>query len=119
MKHEMKLHQMPFEMIKSGRKTIELRLYDEKRRLISAGDEIEFTSRALGEKLLCRVIKLHIFDSFDALYEALPLLECGYTERDVSTASPRDMDAYYSLEEQKRYGVVGIELKIIKNSKEY
>ena len=44
MKHVMKLHSTPFEMIQSGRKTIELRLHDEKRRLISIGDEIKFVS---------------------------------------------------------------------------
>ena len=113
MKHDMKLHENPFEMIKSGRKTIELRLYDEKRRGISVGDEIEFTCRALGEKLTCRVTALHIFDSFDVLYRELPLLNCGYTEQDISTASPRDMDAYYSREEQSRYGVVGLEIEVI------
>lgn len=33
MKHQMKLNNEPFESIKNGTKTIELRLYDEKRRL--------------------------------------------------------------------------------------
>ena len=31
MKHEMRLHNEPFELIKAGMKTIELLLYDEKR----------------------------------------------------------------------------------------
>ena len=34
MKHEMKLNNGPFEQIKNGTKTIELRLYDEKRKLL-------------------------------------------------------------------------------------
>jgi len=38
MKHEMKLYPEPFQMIADGRKTIELRLYDEKRKKIKAGD---------------------------------------------------------------------------------
>ena len=38
----MNLHKAPFQMIKSGAKTIELRLYDEKRKKIKAGDIIEF-----------------------------------------------------------------------------
>ena len=113
MKHEMKLHREPFEMIKKGIKTIELRLYDEKRRAISVGDEIEFTSRALGEKLICRVMSLHTFGSFEELYRELPLLRCGYTEQDISTAAPSDMDAYYSREQQSAYGVVGIEIEVI------
>ena len=40
--HKMNLNPEPFERILSGRKTIELRLNDEKRRLIKVGDKIEF-----------------------------------------------------------------------------
>ena len=113
MTHKMKLHREPFEMIKSGKKTIELRLYDEKRRGISVGDEIEFTRSDAGERIACRVIALHVFSDFAELYAQLPLLKCGYTEADISTAAPEDMNVYYSHEEQSKYGVVGIELTLI------
>ena len=42
MRHTMKLKEDPFERMKNGTKTIEFRLYDEKRRKIKVGDEIEF-----------------------------------------------------------------------------
>lgn len=42
MTHSMQLNPAPFEKIKSGAKTIELRLNDEKRRRIKTGDKIEF-----------------------------------------------------------------------------
>ena len=113
MKHVMNLHSAPFEMIRSGRKTIELRLYDEKRRLISIGDEVKFVSSSDSTMSLnCRVIALHKFDSFEDLYDSLPLLQCGYTENDILTASPNDMDFYYSKEKQKEYGVIGIEIEL-------
>ena len=113
MKHVMKLHSAPFEMIQSGRKTIELRLYDEKRRLISVGDEIEFVNSSdPTASLCCRVIALHKFASFEELYGNLPLLKCGYTEDDISVATPSDMDIYYSKEKQKQYGVIGIEIEL-------
>ena len=108
--HHMKLHASPFENIKSGEKTIELRLYDEKRQQIQAGDQIVFTNNATGETLETRVVKLHLFDNFEELYNALPLLRCGYTAEDIDSAHPSDMEQYYSLKEQKKYGVVGIEL---------
>lgn len=112
MKHLMNLHSAPFEKIRSGKKTIELRLYDEKRRLISIGDEIEFVSSSDStQSLNCRVIALHKFSSFEELYNNLPLLKCGYTENDISTASPDDMDLYYSKENQNKYGVIGIEIE--------
>ena len=40
--HNMKLNESPFERIKNGTKTIEFRLYDEKRRQIKIGDKIVF-----------------------------------------------------------------------------
>jgi hypothetical protein len=52
------------------------------------------------------------FDSFEELYSSLPLLKCGYTEEDVDGAHFSDMEEYYSAEEQKRYGVLGIEIVI-------
>lgn len=40
--HEMKLLEDPFEQIKSGAKTVEIRLFDEKRKVLRVGDIIEF-----------------------------------------------------------------------------
>ena len=110
MKHNMKLNPVPFERIKSGEKTIEIRLFDEKRQQIKAGDKIVFTNNTSGETLNTLVVKLHRFESFEELYKSLPLLKCGYTTENVDKAKPSDMEQYYSLEEQNKYGVVGIEL---------
>ena len=43
----------------------------------------------------------------------MDLLKCGYTADTVSTASPKDMDVYYSPEKQQNYSVVGIELRLV------
>ncbi len=111
--HSMQLQSVPFAMIKAGTKTIELRLYDEKRRKIGVGDRIEFTDTETGERMTVRVLRLSVFDSFAELYQKLPLLACGYTEEDVATAAPEDMDSYYTPEEQQKYGVVGITIALV------
>lgn len=108
--HNMNLNPSPFEMIKNGQKTIELRLFDEKRSKVKAGDIIVFTNTDTGETISATVVKMHRFDTFEALYKSLPLLKCGYTSENINNASPADMNLYYSAEEQKKYGVVGIEL---------
>ena len=113
MTHRMTLQSEPFLMIKSRKKTIELRLYDEKRRAVSVGDEILFTSAATGETLRCVVTDLYPFPSFSALYASLPLLACGYTEENVAAASPKDMERYYPREEEERYGVLGIGITLL------
>ncbi len=113
MTHQMNLNPAPFAAMKRGQKTVELRLYDEKRRQIKVGDCITFTNTETGDRLTAAVVALHLFDSFAALYRTLPLLKCGYTESDIATADPRDMEQYYAPEKQKQYGVVGIEIALI------
>ncbi len=113
MTHKMNLNSEPFEMIRRGQKTIELRLNDEKRQKIKVGDMIEFTQTETGEKLTAEVIAIHRFDSFAELYQELHLLKCGYTESDITTAKPEDMNLYYTSEQQEKYGVLGIELKVL------
>ena len=110
MNHNMNLNDRPFEMIKSGAKTIELRLYDEKRRKIKVGDTICFKSKT--DKLTSTVRALHIFRNFEELYVALPLDKCGYTADELAIASPDDMLEYYSKEQIEKYGVVGIEIEV-------
>ena len=43
--HQLTLATEPFNAITSGNKTIESRLYDEKRQKIQLGDEVTFTNR--------------------------------------------------------------------------
>lgn len=114
MRHEMTLFPKPYASIASGKKTIELRLYDKKRQSIQIGDYIRFTNTEdASQTTLCEVVQLHVFKNFAELYENLPLLKCGYTSEDINSAHPDDMLAYYSKEKQAQYGVVGIELKLI------
>jgi len=111
MKHEMRLHSEPFELIKNRIKTIELRLYDEKRRLIKVNDTIEFENRITQEKILVKVKKLHKYSNFEELYKNFDPISLGY--KDDKNVSPTDMNKYYSKEEQEKYGVLGIELELI------
>ena len=108
--HSMNLNSEPFSMIDNGTKTIELRLFDEKRKQININDLISFTNNVTNETILTKVLNLHIFKNFDELYKNLPLLKCGYTSKDIDKASAVDMLQYYSAEEQNKYGVIGIEI---------
>ncbi len=109
MKHQMRLQPEPFAAIKSGKKTIELRLFDPKRQLIRPGDEICF-EHPNGETITAKVKTLHVFPDFETLYRVLPLETCGYSVEEASMASADDMLAYYTKAQIDRYGVVGIEL---------
>lgn len=50
----MRLHKEPFELIKNGSKTIELRLYDEKRQMINLGDTITLKIEVMEIKFKLR-----------------------------------------------------------------
>ena len=107
--HTMKLQAEPFAKIRAGQKTVEMRLYDEKRQQIRVGDLITFHWDE--ESVTVRVCVLHRFPSFAAMYKALPKAILGYGEDEA--AHPMDMEQYYSREQQSRYGVLGIEIERI------
>ncbi|MGN0814283.1 MAG: ASCH domain-containing protein [Candidatus Coproplasma sp.] len=103
----MNLQQRPFDSIKSGIKTVEMRLYDKKRQGINAGDDLEFTSPK-GDKLTVRVKAVRRFNNFEELYANYSPRELGYFDGEI--CSPADMLAYYGEEQIKEYGVAAIEI---------
>lgn len=114
MHHEMSLRPGPFEKIANGSKRYELRLMDEKRRLVRVGDIISFACTEDERTVQVRVTSLHPFADFAQLYAALPLTECGYTEESAAHASPKDMEQYYPPEKQREYGVLAIGVERIR-----
>lgn len=112
--HVMNLTPAAMQEIRTGNKTIELRLNDEKRKQISVGDTIKLiNTEDSNDTLRVKVVDLFLFSSFAELYDNLPLLNCGYNEDNINTASPDDMEMYYSREKQNKYGVVGIEISLL------
>jgi ASC-1-like (ASCH) protein len=112
--HEMRLAPKPFRLVEAGKKTVELRLNDEKRRKLRVGDVIRFEKADEEDEVLHVFVRgLHPFKSFSELYCALPLEKCGYLPEELAHASPEDMNIYYSEEEQRRWGVLGIEIELI------
>ncbi len=99
-----------FKKIADDSKTIELRLNDEKRQQINVGDTIIFNNISAKDIIRAQVVRLHKFSDFEELYKALPLEKCGYTVAELDTAHYTDMEQYYSKEQIKKYGALGIEL---------
>ena len=110
MMHEMKLWHDSFVKIKKQTKTIEMRLFDEKRSSISAGDTIIFADTSNNERIECLVINMYRYRSFEELYQQHSKVSIGYTEDEI--ADPKDMLAYYSNEMIEQYGAVAIEVQV-------
>ena len=107
--HKLRLSEEPFVAIASGHKTIESRLYDEKRRKIQLGDQIVFINRVDSEQtVVVTVVGLLRYTTFHDLFshndprkfggESVEWLECQIYE-------------FYSTAGQERYGVLGIEFE--------
>ncbi len=106
----MRLQPSPFEKIKNGSKTIEIRLNDEKRQLIKAGDQIEFALMTDPEqKTKTEVEWLEKFESFKDLFAAYPPNQYGGESQDEWES----MYKHYSPEDEKKFGVLALKVKVI------
>ena len=109
--HYMKLWDAPFNAIKSGCKTIEMRLNDEKRSTIKINDVIIFTNISTGDKIKTKVENLYKYKTFKELYNNHDKISIGY--KIDETASFEDMYNYYSKEDIDKYGTVGIVVRVV------
>ncbi len=108
--HTMKLAKEPFEKIVKGQKIIESRLFDEKRRLINIGDEIEFSQNDDPTKTSKTKVKaLYRYGSFENLFSDFPSEYFGWNSKEFLL---EEINRFYPKEEQEKYGVVGIRIEL-------
>ena len=108
--HEMNLQPKYYDYIKNGTKRIELRLFDEKRKKIQLGDEVEF-SKSESEKFTAKVVGLLRYESFERLFEDFDiniLADASMTKAELLEA----LNTFYAPEKQKELGVIGIRLEV-------
>ena len=100
--HILKLHPEPFAAIASGHKTIESRLYDEKRRKIQLGDQIVFIDIASPEQTVtATVVGLLRYATFHDLFSHNDPRKFG--SESVEWLEEQ-IDEFYSPEDQCLYG---------------
>ena len=109
--HTMKVQTKYYNLLKSGAKTVELRLWDEKRQLIKVGDQITFSDLSNpADTFMAEVLALHRAGSFDALCDIIFPAQAGFgTKNELIDC----LQEFYTPEAQAQYGVVGIEIKRI------
>lgn len=111
MRYEMRLNKLPFEQMVEGKKSVEVRLNDAKRKLIAVGDEILFSNRDNpNQTIVKRVVDLRLYNSFAEMANnencVLAGFDKGYTVQEVVDC----YHTYYSPEEEQKFGVLVIEL---------
>lgn len=116
MNHSMKLLSEPFEKIKSGRKTVEIRIFDEKRSQLQIGDVIVFTKLpGKTESLSCKILNLFKYHTFEELVQAHNMIDFGYSEDFDKKEFLKSIYTIYTTEQEQKYGVLGIKLQVIKD----
>ena len=109
--HIMGLHAEPFEMIRSGKKTIELRLFDEKRKTIQLGDVIEFQKQPKKQETLrVEVIALLRYRTFAELFDDFPIESFGGTDKASLLES---VHRFYTPERELKKTVLGVKIKLL------
>ena len=104
--HQMKLNSWAFNQISNGSKKYG-------RIQIKAGDKIVFSELpTLENKIEVEVLNLVVANSFIQLFEMFNPVLAGWKEGDSSNKCAEDMSKYYTTEDQKKYGVVAIEIEL-------
>lgn len=107
----MKLSDVPFAMIADGRKTIESRLFDDKRQKVQLGDELIFSHLDDSSRTVhTKVVGLLRYANFSDMFSYNDPRKFGGRSADELT---EQILAYYSVEDQEKYGVLGIEIERI------
>lgn len=111
MLHIMKLQPYPFDKIKERSKTIEVRLFDEKRREIKLGDTIEFRREPeQTEVVQAEVIGLFNYKTFSDLVNDFPAIDFGDDNKETLLER---IYTFYTKEQESEYSVLGIKIKLI------
>lgn len=111
--HQMGLYGEYFKSIKIGKKKVEVRLNDTKRRTIKVGDLIEFINVAdQYEILTVEVTELKNYDTFKEMYQDIPFkdFDCeGWTMKEMIDGTYE----IYTSEQEKEWGTLAITMKLL------
>lgn len=114
MVHEMKLDREPYEKMKSGSKTVELRIFDDKRRCLEIDDIVIFTERKGNDrKIATRITALYRYRTFEKLFSEIAPAKCGFAKHDSIEDAVKHMRGYYPLEKELETGILGIRVELM------
>ena len=97
-----------FEIVKNGTKTVEVRLYDEKRRKLKVGDTLVFLKRPDDiEQIKTKITNLEVYKNFKELVNNYDIKDL-YLESYTKEMFLDELKRFYSEEDQEKYGVLAI-----------
>lgn len=113
MEHKMKLYEEPFRAIQSGKKTVEIRLHDPKRRKLKQGDTIEFTKLpGEDENITVKVTKLYTYPTFRKMFEDISPEKFGIVDNNIEK-HVESIHTLYSPAREQEWGSLAIEIELL------
>ena len=101
-----------YEMVRSGEKDIELRLYDEKRRRMRNGDTVLiYNAQNRNDYIRAKIVRLHIAHSFADLATKISMPRTGFFSLEYLMNA---ISKFYDEKLETKYGIVGIEIDVLK-----
>lgn len=111
LEHQMRLYSEYFNSIKKGKKQVEVRLNDEKRRKINVGDTIVFIKvPEQNETIKVQVTELRKYDTFKDMYTDIPFkdFDCeGWSMEEMVNGTYE----IYTPEQEREWGTLAITIK--------
>lgn len=113
MVHELGLQSTFYDYMLNGTKKVEIRLYDDKRKLIKIGDIIRFKKEPDRiESFDTKVVGLLKYNNFEEMFNSLDislLADKSMTKDELIKA----LEVFYTKEKQEKYGVLGIMIELL------
>lgn len=109
--HKLNVQEKYYNLLKSEEKSVELRLFDDKRKLIEVGNIIVFCNNSNKDDTFeAEVTELYSAKNFDSLCNIITPKQAGFsTKKELLEV----LEEFYTVDKQRKYGVLGIEIKLI------
>ena len=98
-------------LIKSGTKTIEMRLNDAKRRTLQIGETVDFIDLTTSQHLVTRLISIQSYPNFESLLSQYTAVQVGSAPETPVTQMVQEMLTLYSPTQVQQLGVVALQIQ--------
>ena len=109
----MKIQPEYFNMVKERKKSIEVKLLDEKRKMFKVGDTILLKKEPeLFDGVVIRITEIKYFNTFLEMAQRLSIKELGFEGKSATEVN----DIYhniYTIEDEVKYGVVAMKFELL------
>ena len=95
--HKMTLSQPYYDMVKNNMKTVEIRILDEKRKLLNIKDKIEFYNEDKSKKFIRIIKNLIIHDNFELAIRKATLKDTMPNCKTVNEANNIYLNIIYNV----------------------